>query len=169
MWQWWGRRLFWKHLRCWKTCPQWEREIAELALRLTAYAYVAIFRKGSTLGTELLEKWVTGGIEHKGNYFYLACLFELGQTMLWEGCELQTCCLCGANLEMSLRRSMLVWAKAPPHLGLWVGRRWAGLKTTLLTWESLERLSGVRCRLSVLCVVLWEAPGFSTSCKHSSV
>lgn len=36
---------------------------------------------------------MTGGIEHKANYFYLACLFELGQTMLWEGCELQACCL----------------------------------------------------------------------------
>lgn len=43
----------------------------------------------------------------------------------------------------------------------WKGPSWLGK-----VWK---RLDGVRCRLAVLCVVLWEASGFSTSCKHSCV
>lgn len=164
MWQWWGRRLFWKHLRCWKTCPQWEKEIAKLALRLTAYAYVAIFRKGSTLGTELLEKWVTGGIEHIGNDFYLACLFELGQTMLWECCKPQT--LLPVRSESGDELEEVNQCLLDPGFA---GRTRAGMKMTLWTWKSLEGLDGARCRLAVLCVVLWGAPAFSTSCKHSCV
>ena len=39
-----------------ESVSQRERKTAELALGLAAYACVAMFRRGSTLGTELLEK-----------------------------------------------------------------------------------------------------------------